>query len=87
MREKIPLSDAEIEAAFLGLGACTDVVYSHQTLADFDLARQGYARPGQVVAHSERMIVLDDVQVSPKHPRRMLVVVDFGDVRGVLWCA
>ena len=86
MRDETTLTDAEIEARFDALGyVCTvdDLTFTRDTMADFRVARLGYAKPGTVRCDDEDGMILDDVQTAAGQPRRALYIVDLGAVRAV----
>ena len=86
MRDEITLTDDEIEARFDALGySCTvdDLTFTRDTMADFRVARLGYAKPGTVRGDDEDGIIMDGVQTAAGQPRHTLAIVDFGAVRAV----
>ena len=86
MRDEITITDDEIEARFEALGyGCTmeNITFTRDTMADFRVARLGYAKPGTVLCDDDDGMIFDGVQAAAGQPRRKLYIVDLGAVRAV----
>ena len=89
MRNRINLTDEEIEARFDDLGYVTTadgLAYTSDTIANFLEARKGYAKAGEIVTNEDGVLEIRDVQTFKGQPRYTICVVDFGDVRAVYKC-
>lgn len=84
MRDEITLTDAEIEQRFARLGAgitVDDLVFTRDTLADFDAARLAYQEPGRAELKEKDRRLFLGVQALRGQPRQDLYLIDFGTVR------
>lgn len=91
MRNEISQTDEQIEDIFaelgFGIAADEDVILTRETIADWKDSRQGWRAKGSVELDEP----VDDchiyhvraAQTLKGRPRRDVIVVDFGTVRGV----
>lgn len=90
MRDKIEMTNEEIEAAFEEIGACAtvseeygcDVVFTTDTIADFVSAADDYNEYSSIEDCGDHLII-HDAQVRKGETRADVFVIDFGEVRGV----
>lgn len=90
MRDLITLTDEQIEAAFEAIGAgatCSaeygcDIVFTAESLADFETASINYAECRKV-DRAEATLILRGAQPRKGDQRADVFVIDFGAVRGV----
>lgn len=93
MRNEIPLTDEQIEAAFAELDACVnmdaaygiDVLFTRETLADFEAASDAWHNSKvpryKVTGGGFNALCINAAQVRKGDWRRDLVIIDFGTVR------
>lgn len=88
MRNQVNHTDEELEEMFDEIGpgiTAEDIVWTRETLSDWRNSAQMWNECKAI--HDEEVegyqaILFEGVQINPGQPRRAVVVIDFGEVRG-----
>jgi len=87
MRDLINLTDEQIEEIFdeeTGYNVYVpNIVFTRETIEDFKNARKDYSDRGTLTKDERGILVIEKAQTHKGKPRKNMLIIDFGDFRGL----